>query len=101
MWAPPKGNTCLHELLVNREGHLVRVTHNQIATRFPVSLEISDHTHTHKHYTTTFPKIRRKSQIKNKNKQSNQSARVATKLQVSPEELCVKEDVQRKISRLK
>ena len=91
MWAPPKGNTCLHELLVNREGHLVRVTHNQIATRFPVSLDThsSDHQHTQTLHNN-IPKIRRQSQIKTMDKQNNQSARVTTPLQVTPEEMSVK-----------
>ena len=102
MWAPPKGNTGLHEFLVNREGasgkghkypdrHPIPGQPRQVTNNTQTLLSLHNNTQILLSLQNKVPKIRSKSQIKNKNKQSNHSARVATILQVTPDEMYVKE----------
>ena len=92
MWAPPKGNTGLHELLVNREGASGKG--HKYPDRHPIPGQprqvTNNNTQTLLSLHNNVPKIGYKRQIKNKNKQNNHSARVATKLQVTPDEMYVK-----------
>ena len=91
MWAPPKGNTGLHELLVNREGASGKG--HKYPDRHPIPgqpRQVTNNTQTLLSLHNNVPEIGCKRQIKNKSKQNNRSARVATKLQVTPDEMYVK-----------
>ena len=91
MWAPPKGNTGLHELLVNREGASGKG--HKYPDRHPIPgqpRQVTNNTQTLLSLHNNVPEIGYKRQIKNKSKQNNRSARVATKLQVTPDEMYVK-----------
>ena len=91
MWAPPKGNIGLHEFLVNREGASGKG--HKYPDRHPIPgqpRQVTNNTQTLLSLHNNVPEIACKRQIKNKSKQNNRSARVATKLQVTPDEMYVK-----------
>ena len=91
MWAPPKGNIGLHGFLVNREGASGKG--HKYPDRHPIPgqpRQVTNNTQTLLSLHNNVPKIGYKRQIKNKSKQNNHCARVATKLQVTPDEMYVK-----------